>query len=280
MARRRPDGMIDDNRDPSPQVRSSWVRLPGARQTTRLRLICLPCAGGAASRYREWPASLPDDIEVVSIQLPGREDRFGEPAIDSMELLSARLLDGLAGWLDRPFALFGHSMGALVAFELAARLRTVGLEPVHFFAAGCRAPHRPAPWPTDRHTLPDPEFIEVLRELNGIPGELLENPEWMDLMLPALRSDFTLVETYRYRSHAPLRCPVSVFGGRDDNEVAREDLQTWARHTTGAFAVHTLPGDHFFVNSSRESMLRILAAEVGGRGVAAAPDQSDRASGS
>jgi medium-chain acyl-[acyl-carrier-protein] hydrolase len=248
----------------SGQARSSWVKLTRARQSVRMRLICLPSAGGGASRYREWPNYLPDDMEVVSIQLPGREDRFGEPTIDSMELLTGQLLDGLAGWLDRPFALFGHSMGAFIAFELAAKLRPLGLEPVHFFAAGCRAPHLPATWPTDRHVLPDYDFIGVLRDLNGVPRELLENTEWMDLMLPALRGDFKLVETYRYRPKAPLRCPLSVFGGLQDKEVTREGLEAWVHHTTGPFEVHVLPGDHFFVGSSRSALLQLMSQKVGG----------------
>jgi medium-chain acyl-[acyl-carrier-protein] hydrolase len=179
-------------------------------------------------------------------------------------VLTGLLLDGLTGWLDRPFALFGHSMGALVAFELATSLRATGLEPVHFFAAGCRAPHLPAAWPTDRHTLADRDFIDVLRELNGIPGEILEDAEWMEVVLPTLRSDFKLVETYRHRPQAPLRCPLSVIGGGHDAEVPTEGLEGWARHTSGRFEVHVLPGDHFFVSSARSELLGIVAAGLDG----------------
>jgi medium-chain acyl-[acyl-carrier-protein] hydrolase len=238
------------------------VRIACPRPKARLRLICLPCAGGAASRYREWPRHLPDDVEVVSVQLPGREDRFDEAAIDSMDRLTAPLLDGLSGCLDRPFALFGHSMGALIAFELARTLRASGLEPVHLFVAASRAPHRIPTGPGNRYALPDPDFIEVLLGMNGVPGELRENPEWMEFVLPTLRCDFKLAEQYLSRPRAPLQCPLSVFGGRQDAEVKQGDLQAWSCHTSGPFLLRMLPGDHFFVNSSRAELLQLIGREV------------------
>lgn len=247
-------------RQPSP--RSRWVQVPRPRPGARLRLICLPSAGGGASRYRDWPAHLPDDVEVVSVQLPGRESRFGESAIDSMEVLVGSLLDGLAGYLVPPFAFFGHSMGALIAFELVHRLRPMGMSPVHLFAAGYRAPHLPSRSP-DWHTLPDREFLMKIQDLNGIPPELLSETEFLDAMLPTLRSDCALVETYAFHPQAPLTCPVSAFGGLRDKEVPPADLQAWSLHTTGPFRVHLLPGDHFFVNSSRAELLRLMLVELG-----------------
>jgi medium-chain acyl-[acyl-carrier-protein] hydrolase len=138
-------------------------------------------------------------VEVVPIQLPGRENRFDEPAIDSVELLVGRLLDGLLSYLDRPFALFGHSMGAVIAFELARHLGTMGLEPVCLFASGCKAPHLPRDQSTHRHQLPNREFIAAVGDMNGIPREARVNADLMELVLPALRSDFKLVEIYKYR---------------------------------------------------------------------------------
>jgi medium-chain acyl-[acyl-carrier-protein] hydrolase len=201
-------------------------------------------------------------VEVVPIQLPGRENRFDEPAIDSVDLLVGRLLDGLLSYLDRPFALFGHSMGALIAFELARHLRTKGLAPVHLFASGCKAPHLPRDRSTHRHHLPDREFIAAVGDMNGVPREVLENTDLMELILPALRSDFTLVETYKYRVQPPLRCPISTFGGLRDSEVTQGEIEAWSRHTVGPFRVHMLPGDHFFVNTSRPSLLRLVAEEL------------------
>ncbi len=242
--------------------RSPWVRISCSRPAARVRLICLPFAGGSANSYWEWPTYLPEDVEVVPIQLPGRESRFDEPAIDSADLLTGRLLEGLLSYLDRPFAIFGHSMGALIAFELARQLRTKCLEPVHVFASGCKAPHLRRNRSTHRHHLPDREFIAAVGDMNGVPREILENADLVELVLPALRSDFKLVETYRYRSQPPLRCPVSAFGGLRDNEVTQDEIEAWSRHTVGPFQVHMLPGDHFFVNSSRPSLLRLVTEQL------------------
>lgn len=242
--------------------RSPWVRISCPRPAARVRLICLPFAGGSANSYWEWPTYLPEEVEVVPIQLPGRESRFDEPAIDSADLLAGRLLEGILSYLDRPFALFGHSMGALIAFELARRLRTRCLEPVHVFASGCKAPHLPRDRSTHRHHLPDREFIAAVGDMNGVPREVLMNADLMEVILPALRNDFKLVETYRYHSQPPLRCPVSAFGGRHDNEVTQGEIEAWSRHTMGSFQVHMLPGDHFFLNSSRPSLLRLITEQL------------------
>jgi medium-chain acyl-[acyl-carrier-protein] hydrolase len=238
--------------------RSAWVTVTAPRPAARLRLFCLPFAGGGAKSYREWPTYLPDDVEVCLVQLPGRENRFSEPAIDQVEPLVRQLLEGVAGHLDRPFALFGHSMGALIAFELARGLRLMGLEPVQFFASGCRAPHLAAPLPL-RHALPDPEFVSAIQKLNGVPHEVLQDREFIELMLPTLRSDFRLAETYDCAPRLPLSCPVTVFGGLEDRDVKRADLEAWSSHTTGPFQVRVLPGDHFFLNSSRATLLRLVS---------------------
>jgi medium-chain acyl-[acyl-carrier-protein] hydrolase len=227
-----------------------------------LRLVCLPPAGGGASRYRGWPAHLPDDVEVVSVQLPGRESRFNERPIESMEQLVGPLLDGLASYLTRPFALFGHSMGALLAFELIRRMRPNGLQPVHLFTSGCRAPHLPSRTP-DWHTLPDREFIATIKNLGGIPPELLVDSQFLDIMLPTLRSDCTLAETYVFRPQLPLNCPVTAFGGLLDEEVFPEDIHAWSQHTMGPFRAHLLPGDHFFVNSALRDVLSLVVSELG-----------------
>ncbi len=242
--------------------RSSWVRISCPRPAARVRLICLPFAGGSANSYWEWPSYLPEHVEVVPIQLPGRESRLDEPAIDSADLLAGRLLEGLLSHLDRPFALFGHSMGALIAFELARNLRTKGLEPVHVFASGCKAPHLPRGRSTHRHHLPDQEFIRAVSDMNGVPHEVLENVDLMELVLPPLRSDFKLVETYRYRSQPPLRCPISAFGGLHDNEATQDEIEAWSHHTVGPFQVLMLPGGHFFVKSSRPRLLREVTKQL------------------
>lgn len=178
-----------------------------------------------------------------------------------MDPLIGLLLEGIAEYLDRPFALFGHSMGALIAFELTRRLRVMGLEPVHFFASGCRAPDVPLREPA-RHALPDDKFIAAIQSLNGIPVGLLENAELMELMLPTLREDFRLAETYSCRPQPPLRCPVTVFGGLADKTVTREDLDAWSAHTTAPLEAYMLPGDHFFLNPSRDRLLRLIRGQM------------------
>jgi medium-chain acyl-[acyl-carrier-protein] hydrolase len=244
--------------------RSPWVTITAPRPQAHLRLICLPFAGGGTSAYREWPAHLPDEVEVVAAALPGREGRIGEPALDSVDALAAGLVDGLSRHLDRPFALFGHSMGALVAFEVIRRLRPVGLEPVHFFASGHKAAHVRTKRTPDLHCLPDDEFVAAVGRLNGIPTEILENAEFMEMILPSLRTDFRAAETYDFRPGAPLRCPISAYGGLDDDEVIHEEIEAWGRHTSGPFRVQMFPGDHFFVESSRRSVLDAIRAALDG----------------
>jgi surfactin synthase thioesterase subunit len=200
-------------------------------------------------------------VEVCLIQLPGRENRFDEPAIDRVEWLVGQLSDGLAPYLDRPFALFGHSMGALIAFELARRLDVLGLEPVHLFASGYHAPHLPSRSPV-RHGLPDREFMTAIRNLKGVPIEVLEDGELLELMLPTLRSDFRLAETYTYVPRPLLRCAVTAFGGLEDQEVTPDEIQAWSLHTTGSFEMHVLPGGHFFLSSCRAGLLRLMSSNL------------------
>lgn len=239
---------------------STWIEVRHPRPGARLRLVCLPFAGGSAGVFRDWAPGLPGHVEVCAVRLPGRERRFEEPAFDRIEPLASAVLEGLVALLDRPFAFFGHSMGALVAFELTRRLRALGREPAGFFASGCRAPqmgvgHR-------RHLLPEEELIASLREMNGTPPELLENEELMRLVLPTLRSDFAVVETFHYRPQPPFSWPLVAFGGLEDPEVSREQLEAWSQHAAGPFRMHLLPGDHFFVSSERARLLELLGAEL------------------
>lgn len=250
-----------------PPRSSPWVRLPAPRPGAGLRLFCLNHAGGGAGAYREWGAHLPAGCEVCAIQLPGREDRLTERRLARMDDVLDRLLPEVLGFLDRPFATFGHSMGALIAYELVGRLRTLGLEPIHFFAAACPAPHLPLVHPT-RHVMDDRRLLDEVAGLNGTQPALLRNPEFMRLMLPTLRSDFELVETYRYRPRPRLRCPLTAFAGSDDQEVRRNQVEAWMEHAEGSFRVHVLPGDHFFPQASRAALMRLLAPLAAGAAAA------------
>jgi medium-chain acyl-[acyl-carrier-protein] hydrolase len=227
-----------------------------------MRLVCVPHAGAAASVYRQWPRRIPRDVEVLSVQLPGRETRIVEPALTSLAEVIERLAVALEPWLDRPYALFGHSMGALIVYELARSLqRRAQPGPTHLFVSGQAAPHR-----QNRHRalhrLGDEDLLAALRELTTRRDAAMEDAELMRLLLPTLRADCALCATYEWKPAPPLDCAITAFGGRDDRFVTRADLEAWKRHTSGPFDLRTFPGDHFFVHSARAGLLRAVAARL------------------
>lgn len=211
--------------------------------------------------FRNWGEELFPKVEVNLIQLPGRERRLVEPAITRIEPLIQQLKLNITVHLNQPFAFFGYSMGSLVAFELTRALRRdYQLHPKHLFVGAYRAPQLPR---TDLpiHQKPDDEFIEELQSFNGTPKEILENNELMTLLMPTLRADFELIETYNYYDELPLKCPITAFGGLEDVDISREDLEAWNLQTNNTFNLHMLPGDHFFLHSARSKLLQILDAE-------------------
>jgi medium-chain acyl-[acyl-carrier-protein] hydrolase len=212
--------------------------------------------------YRSWAEDLGADVEVSPLRLPGRESRLQEPAFDRIEPLVEALIEALGARLKRPFALFGHSMGALVAFELARELRRrSGPAPAHLFLSGRSAPRYPDP-ARAVHLLPELDFIEYLRTLNGTPEAILDDPGMREVFFPTLRADFAVCARYRYREEPPLDVPITVFGGSHDRERAPELLEEWKRETNASFGLHVLPGDHFFVRSARPLLLSILRREL------------------
>jgi medium-chain acyl-[acyl-carrier-protein] hydrolase len=240
-----------------------WLSRQRTRSApARLRLFCLPYAGGGAQIYRTYSQALPADVEVCAILLPGREKRFLERSLESVDAIVDQLAPVIARAGDLPYAIFGHSLGALVGFELLRRLRNEGQAlPFRLFASGHRAPHLPDPDPPIRH-LPDAEFIRELRQLNGTPQAAFESPELLELVLPMLRADFTAAETYVYRSEAPLPCSITALGGASDGMVTREALQAWKQHTSGDFEYHVLEGDHFFIHQRHEEVMGILRGHI------------------
>jgi medium-chain acyl-[acyl-carrier-protein] hydrolase len=249
------------NATSTPAARS-WVAVRAARPSASVRLFCFPNAGGGAQAYHRWGDSAPPSVEVCAVRLPGREARLAEPAFKSIRPLVAALAEALLPHLDRPFAFFGHSMGAKVAFELARHLRSArGVEPVHLFVSGCKGPRLPRD-SRPIHALPEPEFIEELRRLDGTPPEVLEHPELMKLMIPLLRADFELVETYEYLPGRLLDCPVSAYGGLEDVDVPGEQLGEWRAETTGAFNQRMFPGGHFYLQAARERLLQMLSLDL------------------
>jgi medium-chain acyl-[acyl-carrier-protein] hydrolase len=247
-------------------VSSHWVRgawtLPEA--TLRLRLFCFAHSGGGASLYRDWAKAFSEvGIEVCPVQLPGREERLREAPFDRLGTLVPELAANLRPFLDQPFAFFGHSLGALVAFELATHLELGGWPgPVALFVSGCRAPRlnfNESPI----HHLPQTGFInQVGRRYGGLPGGILAYPELLNIFIPALRADFTLLETYDYRrdhpANHPVSCPVRALGGLDDPAIAEAELDLWRSHTTASFGMRLFEGDHFFIKSSFAGVRRFV----------------------
>lgn len=239
-----------------------WIARPRPNPRARLRLFCIAHAGGGASSFRGWADVLPAEVEVCPVQLPGRENRLAEPAFDHVEPLVAALADALEPYLDLPYALFGHSNGALIGFEAARALRARGRPlPAHFFASGRRAPDVASARPPIGD-LPDEGFLADLRELGGLPPALLEHEELLGLLLPVLRADVRVNETYAFAEAPPLECPLTAYGGVADAKVTRESLEAWRRHASGPFVLRMFPGGHFFHQDGRDAFLRTLSADL------------------
>jgi surfactin synthase thioesterase subunit len=228
-----------------------------------VRLICLPYAGAGAGAYRDWPALLPGTVGVLAVQPPGRENRFTEQPISRLPTYVAELADAVRPLLDRPYAIFGHSIGARVGLELCRLLRREGQPlPARLYVSGCPAPDLPPPPP--RWNLPDDQLIDDLRELGGTPPEVFELPALLALFLPALRADFALVETYPHLEEPPLPVPIRAFAGRADREAPPDSLQSWAPYTSAWFEAHDFDGDHFFLHEQRTALLQLLADDLAG----------------
>lgn len=227
-----------------------------------MRLFCLPYAGGGAMTYRRWADSLSPSVEVCAVELPGRGMRLREKPFTRLDALVEAIAIAIRPDLDKPLALFGHSMGAIVSFELARLLRRqYGIDPVYLFVSGRRAPQIPHPKPPT-YNLPEPAFLAELRRLNGTPAAVLENTELLQLILPTVRSDFEALETYRYQPEPPLDCAIAAFGGLSDAETNIQELEAWTEQTTAAFSLYMLPGDHFFLDSAQAQIVQCLTQHL------------------
>ena len=243
-------------------VTSRWIVVPRPDAAARLRLFCFPYAGGGALAFYPWPRGLPAGVEMCAVQLPGREARLGEAAIGAWNVLLDRLTEALVPFMDRPFAFYGHSLGAHVAFELTRRLRRDGRPPpFHLFVGGRRAPHCPMDRP-EAHALPDDEFAAELRRLAGTPEEVLQDRELLDLLLPMLRADFALAERHEWRPEPPLPIPITAYSGTEDEHVPHESVDAWREHTSVRFRHRPLPGGHFFLAESRDALLADISREL------------------
>lgn len=241
---------------------SSWVTCPKPCPQVEVRLFCFPYAGGGTSVFHGWAAHLHPCIELYRVHLPGRENRITERPFTRLTAMVETLAEALRAHLNVPFAFFGHSMGALIGFELARQLRRWNEPgPTHLFVSGHRAPQLRDPDPPI-HQLPEPAFVEELRRLNGTPEEVLADTELMQLVMPALRGDFAVCETYRYLEDDPVECPISAFGGVGDARVGHADLAAWRSQTSGAFVQRMLPGTHFFLHGARDLLLHAIFEDL------------------
>jgi medium-chain acyl-[acyl-carrier-protein] hydrolase len=227
-----------------------------------LRLFCFPYAGGGASVFSTWWRHVSDEVELLAVQLPGREDHYRQPPLRRMSPLVEALLPQVTPLCDVPFGLLGHSMGGLIAFELARRLRRSGHPlPACLAVSGRRAPQLPDPLPPIPN-LPDEEFVEELqRRYRAVPEVIARDPQLRAIFLPTVRADLELVDTYVYSPEPPLDCPILAFGGTED-AVAPDELAAWQAHTKSTFRVQMLPGNHFFINTQARSLLRLVVDEV------------------
>ena len=241
---------------------ASWLIVPRPNPRARLRLFCFPYAGGGAATYLAWPGVLPEEVEVCCLQLPGRGGRIREQPYTRLRPLVEAIAENLRPHLGKPFAFFGHSMGALVCFEVARLLRREGgLQPLHLFVSACRAPQLSDDYPVT-YNLPEPQFLAELRRYEGTPQEVLDNWEIMRLAIPVLRADFEITQTYAYEDGPPLDCPLTALGGLQDHTVSREQIEAWGGQTTAHFVPRMFPGGHFFLNTSGHVLLTIVSREL------------------
>lgn len=244
------------------KTENQWLSFPRPRPQAKLRLFCFPYAGGSAQIFRSWPDALPETVEVCLVHLPGRGMRIRESHFTRLLPLAHASAEAMRPYCDKPFAMFGHSMGAMISFEVARYLRSrYGIEPVQLFVSGRRAPHIPDTSPPT-HDLPTDELIEELKRIKGTPREVLADAELMDIFLPILRADFEVCHTYVYSQGEPLSCPIIAFGGIEDDEETRDLIEAWREQTTGGFSLRMFQGDHFFLHSSEHTFLNVLYREL------------------
>lgn len=239
-----------------------WFLRPVRREGARVTLFCLPYAGGSPNIFRGWAKALPGDVEVVGVRLPGRDNRRKEPHFTAWPQLLAETEEALLAHLGRPFAFFGHSFGARVAFELTKRLEARGgPRPTHLFLSGCRSPHDPPPEP-GLHELPREEFLQRVRLMNGTPSEVLQNRPLMDMLEPTLRADMGLHNARWQTSDCPVGVPIVALSGEFDTIDPPGTVRGWEQYGRAGFSFHSFAGDHFFLHTHEKEVLDVLAGAM------------------
>jgi medium-chain acyl-[acyl-carrier-protein] hydrolase len=241
-----------------------WFYVPCPKTDPALRLFCFPFAGGTAEIFHQWPEGLPRDVEMCAVQPPGRSTRLKEPPLTRISIIVEQLAQAMFPFLDKPFAFFGHSMGAMVLFDLAHHLKQNGGKlPVHIFVSGRRAPQVPSLHPHIHH-LTNEECISIMRGYNAVPEEILENSQLMKLLMPVIKADFEAVEKWTYEEKPSLEIPIWAFAAVNDNLASRENMEVWNLHTCKAFKLFTFPGQHFFIQDppSQKAILQLVSTAL------------------
>ncbi|MEV5241987.1 alpha/beta fold hydrolase [Streptomyces cinnamoneus] len=238
---------------------SIWLRRYGTLKPPRLRLLCLPHAGGSAGFFHSWGRAFGSDVEVMAARYPGRQERIADPFITEMEPLADAIAGELRSFLDAPLALFGHSMGASLAYEITLRLQDQhGVAPAALLVSGRKPPHLLTPRPD----LDDDEVLAEVRRLGGTDAVVLDDPDLRELVLPAITTDFRIVARYAARPGVPLPCPVYAYVGDGDEDVDVESMRGWADLAPQGFGLRVLPGDHFYLAEQRNALIDDIRARL------------------
>jgi surfactin synthase thioesterase subunit len=239
---------------------SLWIRRFHAVEDAGARLVCFPHAGGSATFYFPLSRALAPAAEVVAVQYPGRQDRRAERCLDDLGELVDAVMNDLQAWFDRPVALFGHSMGATVAYEVARRLERDGTQVLGLFASACRAPSEQRV--ENVHQRDEEGLIAALRELSGTDPGVLDDAELLRMVLPAVRGDYKAVETYRHQPGTELSCPIRVLVGDNDPVTDLSEASAWQAHTTSTCEMDVFPGGHFYLNAQIDKVLTTIERQL------------------
>ncbi|MGQ4487826.1 thioesterase II family protein [Streptomyces sp. SAS_281] len=249
----------------APERTSAWIRRFQSAPEAASQLVCFPHAGGSAVYFLPVARAMAPSVDVLAVQYPGRQDRRAEPCVEDVHELADRAAAELLAWADRPLCLFGHSLGATLAYEVALRLEREGVDLVGLIASGRRAPSRHR---DERiHELDDQGLIEDLRRLSGTDARMLADPEILEMILPYVRGDYKAAETYRPRTSGETRvsCPVVVMTGDADPHVTNEEAHAWSAHSSGPFDLHEFSGGHFFINDHAPAVIQVISEFIEGR---------------